>query len=42
MIQAMVMCNDALLEVVWVLTVVFSPSEVAKLVPPSEMVLVLW
>ena len=30
------------LEVVWVLTDEFAPSEVAKPVPPSELVLVCW
>ena len=31
-----------LLEVVWVLTDAFAPSEVANLVPPSELVLLCW
>ena len=31
-----------ILEVVWVPTEVFVPSEVAKPVPPSELVLVCW
>ena len=34
------MLKSALLEVVWVLTDVFKPSEVAKSVPSSELVLV--
>ena len=37
-----VMCKDAFLEMVWLLTDEFSPSEVAKLVPPLELVLVCW
>ena len=32
----------ALLEMVWVLTEVFAPSEVEKLVPTLELVLVCW
>ena len=32
--------KDAILEAVWVLTDAFVTSEVAKLVPPSELVLV--
>ena len=31
-----------ILEAVWVLNLVFPPSEVAKPVPPSELVLVGW
>ena len=37
-----VMQKSAVLEVVWVLTEVFAPSEVTKPVPPSELVLVCW
>ena len=37
-----VMCKAVLLEVVWVPVEVISPSEFAKLVPPSELLLVCW
>ena len=37
-----VMWKDEVLEVFWVLTGVFAPSEVAKPAPPSELVLVFW
>ena len=36
------MWKDTLLEAVWMLADVFAPSEVAKPVPPSELVLVCW
>ena len=36
------MCKAPVLEVVWVLTEVFAYSEVAKPVPPSEMLFVCW
>ena len=36
------MCKVALLEAVWVLTIVSAPSEVAKMVPTSDLVLVFW
>ena len=37
-----VMWKAALLKVVWVLIDAFATSEVAKLVPPLELVLVCW
>ena len=37
-----VMCKASVLELVWVLTEVFSLLEVAKTVPPSELVLACW
>ena len=37
---SLMMRKVAVLEVVWVMTEVFAPSEVEKLVPPLELVLV--
>ena len=37
-----VMCKAVFLEVVWVPDEVVLPSEVAKPVPPSEMILIFW
>ena len=37
-----VMRKSAVLKLMWVLTEVFAPSEVAKPVTPSELVLVCW
>ena len=37
-----IMCKAELLDVVWVMTEVFEPSEVAKPVPTSELVLICW
>ena len=37
-----VMQKDLFLEVVWVPDDLVAPSEVAKLVPPSEVLLVFW
>ena len=36
------MWKATMLEAVWVLTEEFAPSEVEKLFPPSELVLVCW
>ena len=36
------MLKAAFLEAVWLLIDVFAPSQVAKPVPPSELVLVCW
>ena len=36
------MRKDLVLDVVWVITEVVLPSDSAKLVPPSELVLVCW
>ena len=37
-----VIWKSAVLEVVWVLTEIFAPSEVSKPVPASKMVLLCW